>query len=61
MSASKNIRTFVIIDDNVYPTDTIEQIEIAKAALLEADLTSADVWAGDPDDESHKNGQILFA
>ncbi len=61
MSTNENIRTFVIIDDNVYPTDSGEQIDIAKMALLEAGMTSADVWAGDPDDESYKNGQILFA
>ena len=60
MSTNETIRTFVIIDDNVFKTDTAEQIAIAKAALLEAGMTSVDVWAGDPDDDSHKNGQILY-
>ena len=58
---SASASTFVLVDGEAYITDTTEEIEAAKAALRDAGYASADVWAGDPADESYKNGQILFA
>jgi hypothetical protein len=48
-------------DCETYPTDTAEQIEAAKAALREHGLESRPVYTGDPDGESQRNGQILWA
>jgi len=53
--------TFIIIDEQVFATDTAEEIAAAKAALRDAGLASAPVYVGEPDGlgDSHKNGQIL--
>src|SRR5687768_16788811 len=53
--------TFVLIDEQTFPTDTAEEIAAARAALRKADLDSAAVWAGDPEGDSQRNGQILWA
>jgi hypothetical protein len=60
--------TYIIIDINSdidpisYPTDTDEEISVARVALRDAGLAYEDVWAGDigcPD--SYKSGSKLFA
>ena len=62
--------TYIMIDATSYETDSDEGVEVAKAALAEAGLESANVWTspasmewiaenGDPD--GYKNGQVLWA
>lgn len=55
--------TFIIIDEQVFATDTTEEIAEAKAALRDAGLTSAPVYVGEADGlgDSYRNGQVLFA
>lgn len=49
-------------DFDAYSIDTLAEIEIAQAAMLEADMTEAPVYAGAPDcPDSYANGQTLFA
>ena len=47
-----------IVEHNEYPTDTLEQIAAAEAAMREAGLAEADVWVG-RDDDAYKNGQKI--
>jgi|GEM_PF-6352429 len=59
--------TYITIEDgpgdaDVYPVDTLEEIEAAQAALRDAGLDAAPVYAGDPDcPDSYANGRVLFA
>ena len=58
--------TWIQIDtdtvEGIFPTDTAEEIEEARAHLLAAGLSQAKVHVGDPDSgESYENGQILIA
>lgn len=55
--------TYIVIEDNTYPTNTLEEIEEAQAALREAGLAEAPVYAGEPDGlgDSYRNGQVLTA
>lgn len=56
--------TFVQIDDQIFPTDTPEEIEAATTALREAGLAQSPVIVSPTDEnspESYPNGQILFA
>ena len=63
------MKTFICIprdgsgDVDTYPTDTGAEIEAACAALRDAGLASAPVYAGDPDGagDAYKNGNVLFA
>lgn len=59
------MNTFIFIpndsENDIYPTDTDEEIAAAKAALADADLSQAPVHVGDPEGDHQKNGQILFA
>jgi len=60
------IRQYVAIpqdgstDDAIYPVDTAEQIDTARAALRGAGIEKADVFVGEPG-EAHKSGRVLFA
>mgnify|MGYP000166779489 CR=1 FL=1 len=52
---------FMVYGD-VYPIDTAEQIAVARAALREAGLDKAAVYAGDPEcPDSYTTGAVLFA
>lgn len=55
--------TYIMIGEEVFVTDSDEQIEAARAALREAGEDSAEVYAGEPDGtgDSYKNGCVLFA
>ena len=53
--------TFIIVSDTVYPTNTTEQIQIARMALTEAEQAEAPVFVGDPNGDHHRNGEKLFA
>ena len=47
---------------DVYPIDTAEQIVVACAALREAGLDKAAVYAGDPEcPDCYATGAVLFA
>lgn len=48
-------------DCETYLTDSAEQIATAKAALREHGFESRPVYAGDPNGESQRNGQVLWA
>lgn len=53
---------YVIINDESFSIDTDEQEAAARAALHEAGIESAAVYAGEPDDESsYKTSNLLFA
>jgi hypothetical protein len=53
--------TFIFINNEVFPTDTIEEIKEAQAEMLGNGIGTAEVWVGDPEGDHHKNGQRLFA
>ena len=53
--------TFVLIDGQAYNTDTTAEIVEAAGILHDAGEDSADIWAGDPDGDHHKTGQMVFA
>jgi hypothetical protein len=55
--------TYIVIEENVYLTNTAEEIAEAQAALRDAGLASAPVYVGEPDGlgESYRNGQVLWA
>lgn len=58
--------TWIQIDtdtvEGIFPTDTMEEIDDARAALLAAGLGQAKIHVGDPDSgESYENGQVLIA
>lgn len=54
--------SYVVVAGTEYPVDTLAQIAVAEAALVEAGEESAPVWTGDSSvGEGVKNGRILFA
>lgn len=55
--------TYIVIDEDIYTTNTADEIEEAKAALREAGAERAVVFAGEPDGagDAYPNGQVLFA
>jgi hypothetical protein len=64
--ANNTPKTWIQIDtktvEGIFPTDTPEEIEEARAQLLAAGLGQAKVHVGDPDSpDSYENGQVLIA
>ena len=54
--------SYVVVAGTEYAVDTLDQIAVAEAALVEAGEESAPVWTGDSSvGEGVKNGRILFA
>lgn len=55
--------TYIVIDEQTFKTNTEEEIAVARAALRDAELDSADEFVGEPDGlgDSYKNGNKLFA
>lgn len=50
------------VEGEIFPIDTDEQIDLARAAIRAAGLAKATVYAGDPDCPDHyATGAVLFA
>ncbi len=49
------------VDDDVYPVDTLEQIEAAEIALREAGIAEAAVWTGEGPDAVRRGSKIFAA
>lgn len=53
--------TYVVINEELYPVDTPDQIDTAQTALVNVGQYSARVYAGDPEcPDSYWNGQTLY-
>jgi hypothetical protein len=53
---------YILINDQAYPVDTIEQTEDAADALRGADIAYAVIYVGDPEDpDSYPTTRKLFA
>jgi hypothetical protein len=53
---------YIVIKDQTYPVDTIEQTEEAADALRGADIAYAVIYVGDPEDpDSYPTTRKLFA
>lgn len=57
---------FVTLDNEhpehtTYEIDTNEQIALAKAAMRRGGIESLPVYVGDPEGDSQRNGEVLFA
>ena len=61
-TAAASFSSYVVIDETEYAVDTLEQIAVAEAALVDAGEAEAPVWTGDSSvGEGVKSGRILFA
>lgn len=60
------MNAFVLISlDNgntntAYSVDTVEEIAVAKAEMVDQGIPTLPVWVGDPEGDHHRNGQRLF-
>jgi hypothetical protein len=53
-------KTYVIVNENSYPTDTAEQIELARTEMKSSGIVQCQIWAGDIDDpDSYESGGFL--
>lgn len=42
-------KEYIIVEGDSFPIDTDEEVEVARGAMVSAELTSVPVWHGDPD------------
>lgn len=53
---------YVVLAGEVWPANTLEEIEAIEVQLDLLDLDRADVWVGDPDcPDSHRKGSVILA